>query len=177
MPRILVYAIRSKRAAIHWPTVEKVLVDFLETEAKPKLLEYFDRVVGPWDEPPEFKARKYLTNKYVRLYVYPAGKHKDKWIRISVTGVKGHPIVPRKGKVLVFNADYRPHTSGGGRYKGPGVAVGEKVVVAYVADWPGFKARNFEARIAEWMRPWFRKHTRNALRRGIYKGQRAAARA
>lgn len=177
MPQVFVRQIRGAERISFlaiYSKVRKEVERAVDAELKPHLLQYFERIVSRWENEPEFKARKKVTAREISLYVYPAGPSKPIWEYVS-GGTRPHTIVPRRKKLLAFQAGtYKPKTSRGGHYKGAGKVIGGKLAFAKKVKHPGSKAREFEKHIARWAKPKSRKIIENALRRGLRAQRRSA---
>lgn len=149
----------------------------MDSQLKPLFLNYFQRVVGPWeeDDKPAFKAMKRITKEFISLYIYPTGPNAWLWKLVSITGAEEHPIEPVNAPFLVYlwggYGSYDAHTDTAGHYGGTGEVVDGEIRKSLHVDHPGFKARNFEKHIARWGKQKATKILENALRRGVRKAK------
>lgn len=142
----------------------------IDSDVKSGLLKYFERIVESWEHKPQFRAMKRLREGGIAIYVYPIGEHAKIWKYVS-QGTRPHKIRPkREGGKLAFPwggyGSYKPKTSKGGHYKGPGVVVNPQETVLPEVNHPGNEAREFERHIARWFQPEYRRLIRNAIQRG-----------
>jgi len=166
--RILFQPIKSKHK--NWTVFADELKKELDATAKPDLIQYFERVVKSWKHKPQFKAMKRVRAGGISVYVYPTGDNAKYWTFVT-GGTRPHVIRPKHaGGVLVFPwggyGSYKPKTSRGGRYGGPGIVSNAKIVAFTQVNHPGNEAREFEKHIARWYGPEFRRNMRNAIKRG-----------
>lgn len=176
MPQVLFRAIRAK--PINWQAFYNEIAKTLDATVKPELIAYFERVTNPWDNPPEFQARKRIRADHYSVYVYPTGPNADIWKYVS-HGTRPHVIKPKgKGYQLKFKwggpGSYKPRTTTSGGYKGPGKVIGGKTVKFWQVNHPGNKARNFETHIARWYAPQFKRTMDAAVKRGVRAAKRGA---
>jgi len=171
MPQVLFRAIKAK--PINWQAFYNELAKTLDTEVKPALLAYFERVTKSWENEQTFKAKKRITQTMMTVDVWPSGPNAMIWKYVS-QGTKGPYPIPKPGntraKILKFRwggpGSYKARTTTSGGYKGPGKATGPIVLRKRVTH-PGIKARNFEAHIARWYKSQFRRTMKNAVARGL----------
>jgi hypothetical protein len=166
--KILMRAIKSKHK--NWTDIADELKRTIDRDVKPALLEYFQRIVKTWEHKPEFKAMKRVEKGGISIYVYPTGPNANIWRYVS-QGTRPHVIRPKRpGGKLAFPwggyGSYKPHTSLGGHYGGPGIVVNPQPTVLPEVQHPGTEAREFERHISRWYRPKFTELMRNAIRRG-----------
>ena len=162
-----------KAKPINWQPFYNEIAKTLDAEVKPALLAYFEKVTKSWTNEQTFKSKKTITQAMMTMYVYPAGPNAKIWQYVS-QGTKGPYPIPKPGntkaKMLKFRwggpGSYKARTTTGGGYKGPGKATGPIVLRKRVMH-PGIKARNFEAHIARWYNPQFRRTMKNAVARGL----------
>lgn len=173
MPRIVIKVIRSKRRKAAWDYIKPEIDRAMEREVKPRMLSYFNRVVASWDHKPTFRARRVTTPRMIAIDVWPTGPHAKIWVYVS-GGTRPHIIRPRRAPRLVFRTNYKPRTSRGGHYGGPGKAMGD-VVFAKEVHHPGSYPREFEKHFGRWFRTSkiFTHSLENAIRRGIRAYKRA----
>jgi len=165
MPKVAYRAIRGRRKFAKAPEVEKLMGAFLDDTVKPHFIKCFERVVVNWDHKPEFKARKHYSADDLRIDVYPAGQHKDKWIWVS-GGTRGGYKIPKGGSgYLAFQTGYKPKTKPPGKFGGPGTYTGPWVRGVMQVTHPGIEPRNFEKVIADDEKQWYSKQVENAWRR------------
>lgn len=86
------------------------------------------------------------------LTVSPYGRGRSRWQFVS-SGVRGHMIYRRRAIYLTIRGGrggYRPHTSPGGGYGGPGTYNNAGTYrTIHPVRWPGIQARNFERHIVD----------------------------
>lgn len=101
----------------------------------------------------EHSIREHQGKIDLEVRVQQGGESALIWNMLDVTGSPPHRIVPRNPRgILAFRwngpGSYKPHTSPGGRYGGPGlVQGGDMVFVTGAIDHPGFPPRNLSAPI------------------------------
>ena len=166
--KILFRAIKTKHK--NWTVIADEVKVVIDKEVKPDLLEYFERIVKSWKHRPNFKAMKRVRGGGISIYVYPTGENAKIWNFVS-RGTKKHTIKPRKpGGKLAFPwggyGSYKPKTSKGGHYGGPGTVANPKTTVLPVVEHPGSEGRNFEEIISKWYRSKHANTIRAAIRRG-----------
>ena len=173
MPTIVYRAIRGRQKFSEAPKVIKELGVVLDKEAKPMLIRQFDAVVANWKGKPVFKARKFIRPDKMWIDVFPTGEHADTWKYVS-RGTKGpYPIpkTPKASGTLAFmwggKGSYKPKTSPGGRYGGPGTVAGGSMIFPKQVMHPGIDAREFEEDIAKTQEPEFNRIMENAWKRII----------
>jgi len=176
MPKVAFREIRSRGLHPNWGAVVKEVAATMDRKSKPELIAAHERIVADWRNKPEFRARKFVRRKGLRIYVYPAGEHKMIWIYVS-GGTRAHTIKPRgPGYPLRFQwggpGSYKPKTNTRGQYKGPGKVVGGKEVHFMSVQHPGNEPRRFEKIIARAYKPIFARDMENAFRRGIRRARR-----
>lgn len=104
------------------------------------------------------------------LTVSPYGRGRKQWQFVS-SGVRGHMIYRRRAVYLVIRGGrggYRPHTSPGGGYGGPGTynSAGTYRTI-HPVRWPGIQARNFERHIVDEVRTSVVKDLVKAINRAL----------
>jgi len=173
VPRTVIKTIRSERRKRAWDYIKPEIDRMMDRQVKPKMLSYFERVVESWEHKPAFKARKITNQNMIAIDVWPTGPHAKVWTYVS-GGTRPHIIRPRRASRLVFRTGYKPRTSRGGHYGGPGVATGKKVCAREVHH-PGSYAREFEKHFLRWFRSSkiFTHSMENAVRRGLRAYRRA----
>jgi hypothetical protein len=176
MPQVLFRHTKIKTP--NWQAFRNEIAKTLDSEVKPELIAYFDRIVAPWKNKPEFQARKFIRNDSYSVYVYPTGENADIWRYVS-KGTRPHVIKPKgPGYPLKFKwggpGSYKARTNMSGGYKGPGKMIGGKIVKPWKVNHPGNKPRNFEKHIARWYGPKFRRTMDAAVRRGVAAVKRGA---
>lgn len=168
MPGVLFRRIHAR--PINWQAFYDELASAIDAEVKPDLLAYFERVTKSWRNDQTFVAKKNITQKSVSVNVYPTGPNAQIWKYVS-GGTRPHIIMPRRARALRFEwggpGSYKPKTTTGGGYRGPGVVVGGKTVFRAWVKHPGNKPRRFEQHIARWYAPQFRRTMDNAVARGL----------
>ena len=176
MPQVLFRPIKAKQSDFRafYREIEKAL----DNTVKPELLAYFQRVVQPWNNPPQFAARKRILLEMLEVYIYPVGENADIW-RYVTLGTRPHIIKPKgAGYPLRFKwggyGSYKARTTTSGGYKGPGKVIGGQTVRFKRVNHPGTKARNFERHIARWYKPRFTRVMNEAVKRGVAAANRAA---
>lgn len=132
--------------------IKKELRKELDGSIRKQLEKDMRATVRNWDRAPTFRGL--ITTPFggnqIWLTILPKGPGALNWKRVS-EGVKGHVIVPRRKKRLVFPAKYDPHTTLRGKVGGPGRytpargAAGQ--VIAKSTRWPGIKPREFSKRV------------------------------
>lgn len=173
MPKILARQVRSRGLLPDWDLVIKEVEATLDSHVKPLFVNYFVRIVEPWDEEdrPAFRARKNITKKEISIYVFPVGPNAWLWKLVSVTGSGPHPIEARNAPFLVFMwggyGSYLARTDTSGHYRGPGEIEGGSVRKTVAVEHPGFPPRNFEKFIILWGKKKALRLIENAFRRGI----------
>jgi len=177
MPNVLFRPIR-KATSGHpkWTLIADEVKKTIDDVVKPRVLEYHQNIVAPWDHPPEFKAAKFVTKEGITVRVWAVGPNKKYWIWVTEgTKPPKKDIVPKKpGGVLAFPANYKPHTTvRGPGYKGPGTSSGPMVFVKRIKkeNIKGIKARPFIPAIARWSKTWFAREMKNAIARGKRKAK------
>lgn len=168
--KIYFRAIKPKHSSNPFDAIADEVLKAVDKEVKPALIKYFERIVRKWDHQPQFKAMKRFTALGLSVYVYPTGPNADIWRFVSL-GTKRHPIGPKKpGGKLAFPwggyGSYKPKTSKGGHYNGPGIVTNPVTTILDKVDHPGNEGREFEKHIARWYRPEFKRTIKNAIRRG-----------
>ncbi len=170
MPTVAYRTVRSRQKFSQAEKVRDMLGDALDSEAKPMLIKRFNRVVANWSGKPTFKARKFVRVDKMWIDVFPAGEHKDKWKWVS-RGTRPHKIAARNAPMLAFMwggpGSYKPKTTPGGGYGGPGAVVGGKMHFRKSVNHPGNAPREFEEKIAKEAKPEFSRLMENAWRRII----------
>lgn len=174
MPKVLFRVIKAK--PVNWQPFYNEIAKTLDAEVKPALLAYFEKVTKSWKNEQTLKAKKRITQTMMEMYVYPAGPNAEIWKYVSF-GTRPHIIKPKgQGYPLKFQwggpGSYKARTTTGGGYKGPGKVAGGKTVRFPQVKHPGNKARNFEAHIARWYGPQFRRTMKNAVTRGLRAAKR-----
>lgn len=171
MPQVLFRQIKAR--PVNWPTFYNEIAKTLDDPVKPDLIAWFNRVVAKWKHRPSFKAIKKIAQTAMQVYIYPTGENAQIWRYVS-QGTRGPYPIPKAGntgaKTLRFRSGYKPFTTPGGGYKGPGRATGKWNFRKHVTH-PGIKARNFEKHIARWYYPIFRRTMKNAVARGLRKAK------
>jgi len=166
--RISFRAIKSKHK--NFTAISDELKRTIDRDVKPALLEYFQRIIKIWEHKPEFKAMKRVTKGGISIYVYQTGPNANIWRYVS-QGTRPHIIQPKKpGGMLAFTwggyGSYKPHTSKGGHYGGPGTVANPQPTVLPMVNHPGNEPRELEKWVAHWYKPKFVPLMRNAIRRG-----------
>lgn len=173
MPQVLFRVIRANSPK--WSVLYNELEKSIDTEVKPALVAWFNKVTRNWTHKQVFKATKSITPSQIEIAVYPTGPNAKIWGYVS-KGTKGPYPIPKPGnkraKTLRFREGYKARTTTSGGYNGPGKATGKTVFRKHVTH-PGIKARNFERHIARWYRPQFRRAMKNAVARGLRKAKAA----
>lgn len=168
MPTVAIRVTRRRRKFAKAPEVRRKLGAIVDNEVKPDLIAKFDDVVSDWSGKPEFKARKFVTADSIKVNVFPAGEHKDKWIWVS-RGTRGPYPIPKGGPgLLAFTLGYSARTRPRGQaHVGSGTASGPSVIGIMQVQHPGIEAREFEEVIAEEYKPEFSRTMENGWRRVI----------
>jgi len=172
MPDVLFRPIRKATSRNpKWTLIADEVKRTIDDVVKPRVLKYHQNIVAPWDHPPEFKAAKFVTKDGITVRVWATGQNAKYWIWVT-QGTKPHKIRPKKkGGVLAFPANYKPHTTvAGPGYKGPGTSSGPTIFATEV-NHPGTKARPFISAIARWSKTWFSREMKNAIARGKRKAK------
>lgn len=181
MPVVVFRTVKSKNPFRDTKAFERHLRRGMDREVKPALLDYFERIVKPWDTKVGFRARTRIRRRRIEVSVHPTGPNAKIWGYVT-KGTPPHLIRPKRkmksgGRAAHLSfvwggpGSYKPHTRPGGRYKGPGKVVGGRLRHFFWVRHPGSKARNFEKHIARWYYPKFRRTMHNMMRRAL----RAAA--
>jgi hypothetical protein len=172
MPQVLFTVIKAK--PINWQAFSDEISRTLDSEVKPDVLAYFQRVTKSWKHQPDFRAVKKVTPEAVSVGVVPVGPNADIWRYVS-QGTRPHIIMPRNSKALRFPwggyGSYKARTTTSGGYNGPGRVIGGKTVHLMRVNHPGNKGRHFEQHIARWYAPQFRRTMKNAVARGMRKAR------
>jgi len=167
MPIVGARVIRGRKKFANYPQVRKVLGAALDNEAKPHFVQRFEMVTANWKHKPGFQARKFITADEIRLAVYPTGPNAQIWKWVSF-GTRGGYQIPKGGPgFLAFQTGYKPKTKAPGKFGGPGVFTGPKVMGVMQVTHPGIEAREFEKTIADDERDWYNRTVENAWRRAI----------
>lgn len=171
--QVVLRRVRGRAKHPNWSGIAHEMMKVLQTEVKPLLLSYGERVVENWENKPHFAAELKVTREAATVHIEPKGPNRELWLWVS-RGTKPHKIRP-KGKarggsdVLAFPSLYTPKTSPRGpSYGGSGKASGDTVFAAAV-DHPGTRARHFEEAWARWSRKPVKRILENAMRRGARK--------
>jgi hypothetical protein len=174
MPQVLFRPIKAKIP--DWQAFNREVSKTIDNTVKPDLLEYFNKVVKSWRNPPTFQARKSVKPTSITLEVKPTGPNAEIWKYVSF-GTRPHIIVPKRAKALRFQwggyGSYKPRTTTSGGYNGPGKVVGGKQVFRQQVKHPGNKARNFEKHIARWYKTRFQRVMNEAVKRGVKAAKQA----
>lgn len=141
--------------------IEKALDD----KVKPALINSHKRIVANWEHKPNFQSRKFIRPAQIAVNIFPSGQNAKIW-RFVDEGTKPHKIRAKNVPLLKFRTGYQPKTlakpartvPSGGKATGPYVS---KAVVNH----PGSEARNFTKKIAEDIKPSFKREIENAFRR------------
>lgn len=164
----------------NWQGIAREMMAAMQSEVKPLMLGYGERVVANWKNKPHFSAEIKITREAASLSVEPKGPNRELWIWVSRgTGLYGpkkqrywiRPKGRRRGgaDILAFPSLYLPKTSPRGpSYGGPGKSSGP-TRFSRGHKHPGIKPRNFEAAWARWGRGPVRRILENAARRGARK--------
>lgn len=175
MPTVAFRAVRGRRRIFEQfeKVAKKKLGAAVDAEVKPKVIELAEKRMEKWEEPAEIKARKFITKDSIEVTVFPAGKHKQKWIWLT-KGTKGGYKIPKQPKTtgtLAFMWDgpgsYIPKTTPSGGYGGPGMVLGGEMHYPRQVEHPGIEARNFEEKIRKEYSEEFRRTMENIWRRTI----------
>lgn len=108
------------------------LKDYLIDDAGDMLQKDMESTVEGWSHQPTFPVvynEPYGTQ--MQIFVTVAGKYSTNWKRIS-GGTESRVIRARPGKMMVFPAEYAPHTQPGGKWGGPGNRYGDIVRTSVV---------------------------------------------
>jgi len=171
MPQVLFRVIKAK--PVNFQLFYDEISATIDKVVKPDLVAWFDKIVASWKNQPSFKAMKKITRTDMSVYVYPTGPNAQIWRYVS-QGTRGPYPIPKDGnttaKMLRFRGNYKARTTTSGGYKGPGRATGKWNIRKQVTH-PGIKARNFEAHIARWYKPTWRREMKNAVARGLRKAK------
>ena len=176
--QVVMRQIRSRHIRPDWEGIKKEWERTMDRECKPDLIKKFEAVVSDWEHQPTFKARKQIKGgAWVKIYIYPAGAHKDLWVFVS-RGTKGPYQIPRnpparsRDGLLHYQVLYDAHTRPPGLYGlGDGKKHGDWRSVAVVMH-PGIKAREFEERIAKEYQLVFVRKLEAAAKRAIRAAER-----
>lgn len=100
---------------------------YIKRDVKRLLIRDFDATVQGWEHKPNFVGEyKEPYGTQLQLHVHPQGQHTKQWQRVS-DGTGPRDIVSGRG-VMHFQhggpGSYRPKTTPGGRYGGPGTKSG-----------------------------------------------------
>jgi len=172
MPRILIRPIRGRAARLDFNAILAEVGAEMDSTVKPVLVEEHAKIVADWAHKVVFKARKVMTKKMIAIDVWATGDPESVAIWHFVNDGTVEHDIPKKPLPypLRFHwggpGSYKPRTSVGGGYGGPGVATGPEVRFRKVHH-PGTDAREFEKHIADKMRTWFREKIEAAFKRGI----------
>lgn len=118
----------------------------LKGEVADRVKSAMKRRTENWASAPVMKdSYRELATRLV-LTVEPFGRGKSKWVMLSL-GVPEHPIGPRRKKFLFIRGGkggYKPHTTAGGGFGGPGSYGSNNYYTQATFIHPGVKARKFE---------------------------------
>lgn len=177
--RVLLRPIRGRAGHPAFDAIAEEVLEEMRENVGPELLAYFTKITRNWRHKPKFSAFYEVTRNASTVSVEPYGPNAPIWQYVS-RGTRPH-LIPKggarvqraKGYPLRFQwggpGSYRPRTSAGGHYNGPGRVVGGRTVRFWQVHHPGNRPRDFERHIARWYRPKFRRRIENAMRRGARK--------
>lgn len=136
-------------------------------------IKYLEQYTASWEHKPSWGKRiKVDLKKEITVYIYPTGPNAQifKWVS---GGTKGPYPIPKAGPgLLYFKLNYQPKTRPGGRYKGPGKALGPGQYAMRV-EHPGIEAREIEKTIGQWLRK--RKDVQRIMKNAMARTKRAIA--
>lgn len=178
--QILIRKVRGRKIKPTWAgEVGKEIGRTFKARIGPDIRRLLNRIVSRWKNRPSFEIKFIRTKAAYGVWVRAKGKNAKIWNWVNRgTGLYGprkrkYKIKPkkratgrRKRTTLAFQTGYKPKTSPGGHYKGPGKATGPWVFPGEVMH-PGIKPRKLEQHVARWYRKRFRRHMENAIRRGL----------
>lgn len=181
MPRIYARAVVPRKPFPNKREAERILKEAAMQVAR-IAIKYLEEYTASWEHKPQWGIRiKVNLDKEIIVYIYPTGPDAQIFKLVS-GGTKGpYPIDPkvtirgqkRLGQAyLVFKVGYQPKTRPGGRYKGPGKAVGPEVFATHV-EHPGIKPRNIEKTIGQWLRK--RKDVQKIMKNAMARTKRVIA--
>ena len=171
MPRIYARAIRPRKPFPNRRAADKILRE-AANEVADISVEYLEQYTASWEHKPEWGKRVKITRTEIIIYIFPKGENAQifKWVS---GGTKGPYPIPKSGTTLLaFKTDYQPKTQPGGRYRGPGKAVGPGIVRMHVTH-PGIKPREIEKTIGQWLRN--RKDVQKIMKNAMARAKRAIA--
>ena len=138
--------------------IERVMKD----RTGPEMRRLFKGTVAGWKHPPNFTQRFASTGDEISVAVFASGTNKNQYALVNY-GSKKHTITPRRGGMLRFQQGYNAGTKPGSlSSRAPrrsGSFVSRKIV-----HHPGFKAREFDASVAEKILPKFIDDVNSAIK-------------
>lgn len=177
--RVLLRPIRGRAGHPNFMRIASEVLAEMQNNVGPEVLAYFERITARWQHKPRFSAYYAVTRQGTSVSIEPEGENAQIWQYVS-RGTRPH-LIPKggaaaqraKGYRLRFQwggpGSYKPKTSPGGHYGGPGTVTGGKTTYRWQVNHPGNKARDFEKHIARWYGPKFKRRIENAMRRGARK--------
>jgi hypothetical protein len=172
MPSLTYKVRRSRRAFVNAPKVRAIMQAALEDKAAPHFVNEFEKRVSNWEHKPDIKTSDSHTPARLSVTIFPSGRHLLIYTYVT-KGTKAHPIPlsPKSRGWLAFMwggpGSYKPKTTPGGGYGGPGIVSGGKMTFRKQVHHPGFKGRHFEKDIRKKNKAWFSRTMKNAWRRAI----------
>jgi hypothetical protein len=175
--------VRGRKNAPNWSAINEEVKQVMRQRIGPKLKGYHKRITDEWDgEKPNWEIREEDTADYFSVTaVAPPGEGANKWKWVTEgTGLYGpkkqkiHIEPKTPGGVLAFPSGYtrRTRPGAGGQYKGPGTYTGETVFAKSV-DVKGTKPAKLPDAIIRWIKPYFYREIKNAMRRAARKAKNA----
>ena len=122
--------------------VQNEIRNYLQTVGAAVIIKELNKTTEGWNTKPTFIPKVTIPfNSYIRLSVEPYGTGKSNWIRIN-NGTGPRTITSGKG-LMHFQVGYKPKTTAGGQWGGPGSRSGRMVWNRRQVHHHRIKPRNF----------------------------------
>lgn len=177
--KLIYRAFRTRGVYLRYSTFRATIKQELEGPIATLIKKSLNKYTTNWKTRPGMEVGAIIARKGITLSVLPFGPGVENWRRVS-WGVNGHWIQVKKHRTFrgfkkykpaLRLRRYRPTTTPGGRWGGPG-HYSSAVAYRQRVWWPGIFPRNFEERTYREVTPEVRRRLENAARRGIRRARR-----